>query len=103
MGHLDGIGARLRELRESRSMTQEHVAERLGVAKSAVSRMEKGERGVAAPELAMLASLFDVSADRILFGQKVGVLLRADGPADEAVAFAVEVVEDFEFLRALLA
>lgn len=98
----NAVGLRVREMREAREMTQEQVAELLGLAASAVSRIESGERGLTAAELAQLAERFGVSADFLLFGEREEeVLLRAEGDAADAVEFARELVRDIEFLAAL--
>lgn len=60
------LSANISRLRKERSMTQEQLAEALGVTFAAVS---KWERGVATPELkliAEMADLFDVSLDAIV-------------------------------------
>lgn len=98
----DAVGSRVRELRESRNMTQDELAGVLGIANSALSRIESGERGLAAVELAVLAESYGVSADFLLFGEREEeVLLRAEGDAADAVQFARELVRDIEFVAAL--
>jgi transcriptional regulator with XRE-family HTH domain len=99
----DAVGSRVRELREARDMTQDDLAGVLGLTKSAVSRIESGERGLAAPELAALAGHFGVSADFLLFGEREeALMLRAEGDAAQAVEFARGVAKDVEFVQALL-
>lgn len=96
------VGLRVRELREARETTQQDLAELLGVSVPTVSRVESGERGLAAAELAVLAERFGVSADFLLFGEREEeVLLRAEGDAADAVQFARELVRDIEFVAAL--
>jgi transcriptional regulator with XRE-family HTH domain len=98
----DAVGSRVRKLRQERSMTQDDLAGLLELDKSAVCRVESGERGLAVPELAVLAAHFGVSTDFLLFGEREEeVLLRAEGDAAAAVEFAREVVKDMEFLGAL--
>jgi transcriptional regulator with XRE-family HTH domain len=60
------LAARLRELRARRGFTQDHVARRLGVHESAVSRWESGSRFPTGEDLVALADLFEVSADDLL-------------------------------------
>jgi transcriptional regulator with XRE-family HTH domain len=99
----DAVGPRVRELREARDMTQDDLAGVLDLTKSAVSRIESGERGLAAPELAVLAGHFGVSADFLLFGeQEEEFMLRAEGDAAQALEFARGVARDVEFVEALL-
>jgi Zn-dependent peptidase ImmA (M78 family)/transcriptional regulator with XRE-family HTH domain len=52
------LGERLRDARKSRSLTQQQVAEQLGVARTTVVAIEKGERRVQPLELAKFAELY---------------------------------------------
>lgn len=98
------IGARVRELRERRHKRQEDLGELLQLDKSAISRVESGQRGLAVQELARLAPFLGVSVDEILFGAtEDALLLRADGDATDAAAYATRVIDDFEYLAALSA
>ena len=56
------IGERIASLRTARGLTQAALAGALGLEhKQVISSLEKGERGLKAPELARLAALFHVS------------------------------------------
>jgi len=52
------MGARLQDARRTRNLTQEAVAERLGVARTTIVAIEKGERRITAHELRLLAELY---------------------------------------------
>lgn len=62
------IGKNLRILREKKGLTQEDVAERIGVGRDSIIRIEKGLRKVEVEELEKFASLFSVSRDLIIYG-----------------------------------
>lgn len=60
------IGAQIRELRRERRMTQEQLAEQIGISFQAVS---KWENGIALPDITLvprLAQIFGVTTDRLL-------------------------------------
>jgi Zn-dependent peptidase ImmA (M78 family)/DNA-binding XRE family transcriptional regulator len=76
---LRALGARLREAREFRSWTQQQVAERLGMARTTLVAIEKGERRLKPQELIDLASLLE---------QSVSDLLQRGAPAE---GFAVQL------------
>ena len=57
------FGERLASLRNSRAVSQQALADVLGVGKSAVSMMESGNRAASADVLIALADYFDVSLD----------------------------------------
>lgn len=53
-----GIGARLREAREYLGLSQQEVAAKLNLPRTAVTMMESGQRGVDSLELKALAKLY---------------------------------------------
>ncbi|MEE9270534.1 MAG: type II toxin-antitoxin system antitoxin SocA domain-containing protein [Candidatus Krumholzibacteria bacterium] len=60
------VGKRIKELRESAGLTQEELAEILGVSRPAVTSIENGSRKVSAEELVKLSRTFRLSVDAIL-------------------------------------
>ena len=56
----------LKALRLERGMTQQQVAEQIGVAKNAVSMWETGKRDPSFDKLIKLSDLFDCSVDYLL-------------------------------------
>ncbi len=54
------LGAKVRGLRRSRSMTQVALAERLGISASYLNLIEHGRRSLSAPLLIRLAGIFDL-------------------------------------------
>jgi transcriptional regulator with XRE-family HTH domain len=52
------LAARLRDAREAAGLSQEDVAQRLGLPRPAISQIENGHRRVEALELARLAKLY---------------------------------------------
>lgn len=63
------IADRLCELRKSRKLSQEQLAEKLGVSRQAVSKWERGEASPDTDNLIALAEVYDVSIDEILTGK----------------------------------
>ena len=60
------FGVRLRELRIKNNFTQKQIAERLGVAISAISSYESGVRYPTYDSLIKLSRIFHVSTDYLL-------------------------------------
>ncbi|MBP3941299.1 MAG: helix-turn-helix transcriptional regulator [Christensenellaceae bacterium] len=60
------LGETLREYRTERKMTQEFVAEHLGISRQAVSKWESGISEPSTSNLLALAKLFDVPAEELL-------------------------------------
>lgn len=99
------LGERLRNAREYLGLSQEEVAKRLGVPRSAVSLMEAGRRKVEALELTKLASLYQCpvadltgQAERPTLPKQLEVLTRTASELTETDQ--AEVLRFAEFLRA---
>lgn len=60
------LGETLKDHRERCKMTQEFVAESVGVSRQAVSKWETGSSDPSTANLLALAKLFDVSAEELL-------------------------------------
>ena len=57
------LGERLKEEREKRGLTQQDVADEIGVTKQAIFSYEKGVRSPAVTTLCALAQFFEVTTD----------------------------------------
>ena len=61
------MGARIKNLRKNAGMTQQDLADHLGIGRSAVLKYEKGEvLNIPYEKISKIASLFDVSPEYIL-------------------------------------
>ena len=59
------IGERLRKLRKYMGLTQEQVAEILGLGRDAILRIEKGDRKIDLEELMNFSKLYNISMDEL--------------------------------------
>lgn len=78
------FGKVLRKLRLQERMTQQHLAERLGVTKSVISYYELQERYPSPEVLIKLASIFHVTTDRLL-GLESREIIDLSGLDDEDI------------------
>lgn len=62
------LGERLRENRTRCKMSQEYVAEAVGVSRQAVSKWENGSSDPSTANLIALAKLYGISAEELLTG-----------------------------------
>ncbi|HXB64112.1 MAG TPA: helix-turn-helix transcriptional regulator [Solirubrobacteraceae bacterium] len=105
---LQEIGSRVRAIRTQRGVSQAQLAHVLEVDESTISKIEKGKRGLAAGELALLCEHLQIRTDDFLFGERdtapSGVLLRAaDGAQIQHVRERVEgAFADYRYLKALV-
>ncbi len=86
------LGKRLKELHLERKMTQKQIADRLGLAISAVSAYESGDRYPTYDTLITLARIYHVSTDYLL-----GISSRREidvtGLDEEEILFVSQLVE----------
>jgi transcriptional regulator with XRE-family HTH domain len=61
--HLIHIGAMVRQLRESKGLSGEQLAERAGLVKSDISKIENGRRNITINTLVRLSSALDAVID----------------------------------------
>lgn len=89
------IAQRLATLRREHGLTQEQLAERIGVSRQAVSKWERTESSPDTDNLIALARLYGVTLDELVYGPAGGE--RPEGPAAEepveAAAGAGDAVE----------
>ena len=65
------MGALMSALRKSKGMTQQDVADRLGVSNKAVSKWESGRGYPSIDSLKEIANYFSVTIDELLSGEKI--------------------------------
>ena len=61
---------RLYELRKQQGLSQEELAEKLGVSRQAVSKWERSEASPDTDNLIALAKIYDLTLDELIFGEK---------------------------------
>lgn len=65
---LKNLGIRVRELRKSRGLSQQQLAELLGVSDPMISNLENGKKSIKIINLYTLSEVFDVTIDYLLKG-----------------------------------
>lgn len=65
------INERVKEYRNKLHLSQEYVANFLGVNRATFTQMENGKRKITAEDISKLSELFGVTADTILYGNFV--------------------------------
>ena len=86
------FGTRLKELRKQNGLTQQQLAERVGVTKSVISFYELKERAPSPDVLTKLSYIFHVSTDYLL-GIERNKTVDVTGLSDEDIR-AVQLIAD---------
>jgi transcriptional regulator with XRE-family HTH domain len=100
-GQAQLLAAKLREVREYLGLSQQYVADKTGIARSAVSDIERGMRKVDSLELRKLARLYMYPVGHFLGEEEVDEDVRALARAvtDLTQDDRAEVVRFAQFLR----
>ena len=86
------FGEKLKQLRKNQKMTQQQLADRLGVAKSVVSYYESGDRYPSYDVLIKIATTFHVTTD-YLFGIEHDRILNVSDLSEDDIAVLVTVAD----------
>jgi transcriptional regulator with XRE-family HTH domain len=73
------ISHRIKELRESLGISQQRLAELLGVLRPTISQIENGERKISAEELIKLSEIFGISIESLLDLKKQPEVILKEG------------------------
>jgi transcriptional regulator with XRE-family HTH domain len=63
---LIGIGKRIAEIREGKGLTQTALAQKLGLSRTAISRLENGQRDISFAEMRLLSQILLVDPDDLI-------------------------------------
>ena len=62
------IGTRIRAVRRERGLTQDELADRVGVSRSAVAQWETGRAGQVTGNLSRIAGVLEVNVEYLMYG-----------------------------------
>ncbi len=99
------VGKRIRNLRESRGFSQEELADRLNISRSAYERIENGKSNSWAAQLEKLSEIFEVAPEYFLkkdsneqanHSQSGGIALQNNGNIKTINNLSDKLIEQFE-------
>jgi len=85
------IGDRIREFRFQKGISQQRLAELLGVSRPTISQMENGERKISAEELDALSKIFNISADNLLKKEEEPKVILQKGMKDRRLQPGIRI------------
>ena len=86
------MNERLKELRKALNLTMESFGSRLGVGKSAINKLEKGENNITDQMQKLICSEFNVNADWLLFG--TGDMFVTHTYDEEVAMYVQDILDD---------
>lgn len=89
------MGDKIKELRNAKKMTQEQLANRLGLVKGSISAYEQGTKYPSLDVLVNLCQIFNVSADYLL-GLSDDRRIKTSALTDEQVKLLRGLIREFE-------
>ncbi len=97
------VGSRIREERESAGLKLDRLAEQTGLDKTALSRIERGQRGVNSIQLRRISTALSVQMDRFFEAPSDAIALARDNNSDlsEMIAHAEQLARDIRFVKSL--
>lgn len=93
-------GERIKEIRKTLNLTLEKFGQNLGVTKTAISRLEKGERGCTEQMLKLICKEYNINEEWLRNG--TGEMFNV--PEDEIASILSEIIEnpESEFYKMVL-
>lgn len=64
-----GSGDRIRKMRKEYQLTQEQLADELGISREYLGKIETGKRGASIDILIQISEIYDVSLDYVILGK----------------------------------
>lgn len=95
---LKQIGLRLKSYRELKGFSQDYMASKLNISSSAYSRIERNEVNLTLGKLMLLAEVFNVSLEQIIFGDdyKTEAMLAHESESE----YKLKLIESSKLLKA---
>ena len=87
---------RLYELRKQHNLSQEELAEKLGVSRQAVSKWERSEASPDTDNLIALAKIYDLSLDELIYGKTGGENTSTENDAEAKDEATQDPDEDYD-------
>lgn len=91
---VEGVAARIRDMRRSLGLTQDELAVRVGVSRSAIAQWETDRTGQIRSNLARVAAVLGVSVGYLLTGENAGAEMGAETADERALLNLYRQIQD---------
>ncbi|GAB0116911.1 hypothetical protein Acid7E03_09830 [Acidisoma sp. 7E03] len=91
---VEGVATRIRDIRRSLGLTQDELASRIGVSRSAIAQWETDRTGQVRSNLARVAAVLGVSVGYLLTGEHAGADMGAETADERALLNLYRQIQD---------
>ena len=91
LGIMVELGQRTAELRKRAGISQQRLAEMLGVSRTTITQIENGKRKVSADELARLSEIYNLSVDKLLSSKEEPEVIITEKQEEKKMEFPIRI------------
>jgi Predicted transcriptional regulators len=97
---MNSVGLRIRKHREESGITQEYIANEMGITQSTYGRLEKSDKRLSVDRLIEIAKILDISIS-VLFGEKASNIIHENNGDNAQAHIGTIVHQDKEYISSL--
>ena len=97
---MNSVGVKIKKHREERGLTQDYIANEMGITQSTYSRLEKDDKTLSVSRLVEIAKILDVSIS-VLFGEKASNIIHENNGDNAQSNIGTIVLQDKEYIASL--
>jgi len=97
---MDTIGRRIRKFREERGITQENIADEMGIMQSSYGRLEKNDNRLTATKLIKISEILKVSV-ATFFGEKATNVIHENNGDNAQAHIETLIQQDKDHIESL--
>ena len=94
------VGAKIKKYREERGITQDFIANEMGITQSTYGRLEKSDKKLSVNRLIEIAKILDISIS-VLFGEKASNVIHENNGDNAQSNIGTLVLQDKEYIASL--
>lgn len=95
------IGNKILELRKKNNLSQEELAEKVGVARQTISKWELGETAPDIKQAKQLASIFNVSVDELVDANSESIIMKKVSNTEKLAGIVIKMLKVFGIILAV--
>ena len=97
---MNSVGTKIKKHREERGITQEYIANEMGITQSTYGRLEKSDKKLSVDRLTEIAKILDISIS-VLFGEKANNIIHENNGDNAQSHIGTIVLQDKDYIASL--